>query len=262
MPTRRISSAVLSLFSQDWVQSGGFLRNVLALTTGTALSQAIMLLALPLLTRLYTPEDFGALAEFTVVSTTLCTLACMGYEPAIVLPRRESSAISLWVLCVINGLVISGICWLILAIWLDDIALILGDTAHPEWLNLIPLTLIIWAITVATTQWCTRHRHFANVSNGMVANRLATVSSQAIIGAVPGLSGPAGLIGGYIFGSMVGLGTLLRHIKKTSAHRAWKGVRLSRIAKLMAYYRHFPGFGLASNLMGAIVRGLPISALG
>lgn len=42
-----------------------FARNVAVLAGGTAVGQAIVVLASPILTRLYTPEDFGVLAVYT-----------------------------------------------------------------------------------------------------------------------------------------------------------------------------------------------------
>ena len=42
---------------------GGFVRSVAVLAGGTGLGQAVVVLASPLLTWIYTPEDFGTLAE-------------------------------------------------------------------------------------------------------------------------------------------------------------------------------------------------------
>jgi lipopolysaccharide exporter len=262
MPYRRKLSALQTLFSQGPLQPGGFFRNVLALTTGTALSQAIMLAALPLLTRLYTPSDFGVLAQFTVLSTILSTVACLGYEPAIVLPKRDRTALSLWVLCLVTGVLVSGLCWLVLALWPHEIASLMGNPELETWLNLIPLTLFIWAITVAATQWCTRQRQFAAVSTGMVWNRLTTVGSQSLLGIIPSVTGVAGLLAGFIVGSVYGLGVLLHKSRKNLRSADWQQLRLKRILMLAWYYRDFPGFGLASNLIGAVVRALPVFSLG
>ena len=45
-----------------------FRRNVLTLMTGTAIAQAMPIIISPILTRIYTPEDFGTSLEgFTVI---------------------------------------------------------------------------------------------------------------------------------------------------------------------------------------------------
>jgi len=44
-----------------------FSKNVLTLMTGTTIAQAIPIAITPILTRLYTPEDFGVFALFIVI---------------------------------------------------------------------------------------------------------------------------------------------------------------------------------------------------
>ena len=76
------------------VNFGGhsFLKNVVTLMSGTVVAQMLTVLASPVLSRLFTPEDFALLASFTSV-TSLCVVFCSGkYEVAILLPEKESDA--------------------------------------------------------------------------------------------------------------------------------------------------------------------------
>ena len=60
--------------------------------SGTVIAQMLTVLASPVLSRLFTPEDFALLASFTSV-TSLCVVFCSGkYEMAILLPEKESDA--------------------------------------------------------------------------------------------------------------------------------------------------------------------------
>ena len=69
-----------------------FLKNVVTLMSGTVIAQMLTVLASPVLSRLFTPEDFALLASFTSV-TSLCVVFCSGkYEMAILLPEKESDA--------------------------------------------------------------------------------------------------------------------------------------------------------------------------
>ncbi|MBC7345458.1 MAG: lipopolysaccharide biosynthesis protein, partial [Clostridia bacterium] len=47
------------------LSKSSFARNVAVLAGGTAVGQAIVVLASPILTRLYTPGDFGVLAVYS-----------------------------------------------------------------------------------------------------------------------------------------------------------------------------------------------------
>ena len=66
--------------------------------SGTAVAQLLLALAMPVLTRLYTPADYGALAVYSSMLTVLVVVASLRYEPAIPLPEDEMTAGSLLVL--------------------------------------------------------------------------------------------------------------------------------------------------------------------
>ncbi|MGD8894316.1 MAG: oligosaccharide flippase family protein, partial [Desulfobacterales bacterium] len=79
-----------------------FLKSVAILASGTALAQAIPILASPVLTRLYTPENFGVLALFMAIVSSISPAVCGKYEVAMVLPRSnrqgmELLGITLWI---------------------------------------------------------------------------------------------------------------------------------------------------------------------
>jgi O-antigen/teichoic acid export membrane protein len=57
--------------------STSFATDVLKLASGTTLTQIIVVLASPLLTRLYGPEAFGFLALFTSITSIIGVIACM-----------------------------------------------------------------------------------------------------------------------------------------------------------------------------------------
>ncbi|QLK87927.1 hypothetical protein E3U36_07160 [Arsenophonus endosymbiont of Aphis craccivora] len=65
-----------------------FARNVVTLMTGTTIAQAIPIAISPLLTRIYTPKDFGVLALFISIIAILGSIANARYELAIMLPEK------------------------------------------------------------------------------------------------------------------------------------------------------------------------------
>ncbi len=60
-----------------------FVRNVGVLTGGTFFAQALMAAALPILTRLYTPQDFSVLAIYIAVLSIIIGVANLGLNYAI-----------------------------------------------------------------------------------------------------------------------------------------------------------------------------------
>ncbi len=61
-----------------------FSRNVLTLMAGTTIAQAIPIGISPILTRLYTPSDFGVYALFLSIATIFGSIANGRYELKII----------------------------------------------------------------------------------------------------------------------------------------------------------------------------------
>src|SRR6056300_1116690 len=72
-----------------------FNRSVFTLMIGSTLAQAIPIAITPVLTRLYTPEDFGLLALFIAMISILSSIVNGQYEQAIILPKKEEDAINI-----------------------------------------------------------------------------------------------------------------------------------------------------------------------
>ena len=73
-----------------------FADNVLTLAGGTTIALGVTILASPITSRLFAPEAFGLAALFMSGATVAGLLACMRYEMAIVLPKNDEEAASLF----------------------------------------------------------------------------------------------------------------------------------------------------------------------
>ena len=71
-----------------------FLRGTGTLVLGNIVAQSIVLLAYPVLTRIYNPEEFGLLAVYTSITLIVGTVACGMYDSAIALPNTERETVS------------------------------------------------------------------------------------------------------------------------------------------------------------------------
>ena len=66
-----------------------FVRNVLTLITGTTIAQAIPIAIGPILTRIYTPEEFGLYGIFIAIVSIVSVVATARYELAIIQPKLD-----------------------------------------------------------------------------------------------------------------------------------------------------------------------------
>ena len=119
---------------KERLKQGSFVRNVLTLMTGTALAQALAVLASPVLTRLYRPEDFGILALFMSIVGILSVVACWRYETAIVLTEKDEDATNLLALSIMITIAMSLLTLIVVAIFRHSIAILLGAPEITFWL--------------------------------------------------------------------------------------------------------------------------------
>src|SRR5680860_1336201 len=122
---------------------GEFNRNVLTLMTGTGIAQVIPLAITPILTRIYSPEQFGVFALFIAIASSLSIVATGRYELAIMLPRKDTDAANITVLSMIINCFVSSLLFIIAWQFNDQITNLLGSRAISTWLYFVPLTVFL-----------------------------------------------------------------------------------------------------------------------
>jgi len=110
-----------------------FVRNVLTLTSGTALAQLIPLILAPFLSRIYDPEDFGRLALYLAIVQILGAISSGRYELAIMLPKKEKEGVQITLLSIVITIAVSLVS-LIVVLFFSDASRILQK---PIFLNLL-----------------------------------------------------------------------------------------------------------------------------
>ncbi len=94
-----------------------FTRHVLTLMTATAVAQAIPIAISPILTRIYTPEDFGL---YMSIAGTFAAVASARYESAIILPKKDEDALNIVFLSIGIALFLSTIVFIIIYIFNNE----------------------------------------------------------------------------------------------------------------------------------------------
>lgn len=74
-------------------------QNVAVMFSGNSVALILPFLLAPLITRIYTPEDFAGYEIFVRLLTLMIVLAGMRYEHAIIIPKEDSEAVAILRLC-------------------------------------------------------------------------------------------------------------------------------------------------------------------
>ena len=216
-----------------------FSRNVLTLMTGTTIAQTIPIAISPILTRIYTPEDFGVFALYMSIASMVAVVATGRYELAIMLPKKDEDAIQLVMLSILIAVCISFIIFLIVFILNKEITNMLGNPKISNWLYFVPLTVLLTGIYQSLNYWNNRNKEYKNLAISRVADTStnATVNLLGIFFKI----GASGLILGSIIGKIVGIFSLQRSRNMTTPV-------LYRKLKMIALARKYKKFPLINSL--------------
>jgi len=155
-----------------------FARGVSVLVGGTAGAQLLMVLASPMLTRLYTPDDFGLLAVLTALLAFLTVIASARYELAIPLPESDLDAANLTVLCFIMVVCTTLATCVIFLVWPHAIAEAINAPDLASYLWLMPLGVFFVGSYQVFNKWAVRGKHFTAIAKTRVYQALGTLSIQ------------------------------------------------------------------------------------
>jgi O-antigen/teichoic acid export membrane protein len=250
--------SALLLKMKRWLPEGAFARNVAVLAGGTAFAQALVVLTSPLLTRLYAPQDFGALMVYTSVLAVVMVLAALLYEMAIPLPEDEETAtnlLGLSLLCVTLVSVLTA-----LAVWAfgDWFAHRMNVPELRPWLWLLPASLFGGGVYLVLNSWALRKKAFTPIAHTKFTQSLALTATQ--IGLGFGKIGLAGLVIGDAIGRMAGSGTLARRgggvRREVFSQVTWDGMK-----GVAVRYRRFPLLTGPATLLNYLGLQVPVLLL-
>ncbi|HIG74256.1 MAG TPA: polysaccharide biosynthesis protein [Bacteroidetes bacterium] len=238
-----------------------FGRSVLALAGGGLAAQAVVFLARPVLTRMYSPEAWGEVGVFLALASGLSLLATLRYEDAILLPESDAAARPVLALTWGAALVVCGLAGLAV-LPREAIATALGVPGLAPWVPWIPLVALLYAYGNGAQAWMSREHAFTLVALAIATQSLATVGVQL------GAAGhPAGALlddgGGLVLGVTAGaIGFALVLAIPVLQRGALRDLSPTSVASAARRYARFPRLGLPATVLGQIGSRLPPLVLG
>ena len=226
--------------------------------TGTAIAQLIMFAMMPIVSRLFTPADFGIYGSFSAVLGVLTAVATLQYSQAVVLPKRQADAINLlWVtfLSIIFVVIISAA---VISVFPDATQRIIN--APNKWfLLLIILAVFVTGFNQSFQAWCIREKAFKSTSLSQIFRSVTAISIWIAAGFWH--MGALGLALGIVLADSVASLNLWKvtrkDLKENHAIVTWQ-----RVQKLAREYKDFPLFAAPQHVMNAVSQGLPVLLLG
>jgi O-antigen/teichoic acid export membrane protein len=226
-------------------------RAILTLLSGGGVALAVPLLLSPILSRAYTPSDFGDAALYIGLASSISTLATGRYESAVLLPRRNSHALHIVYLTAGLIIAVSIIC---------GFALIAmgGFIGMPNIYYTLPLAVLLISLLALLD----RHNNRLKNYRVMSAQRIVRVAVDGAVAVALGLLFKldiglvVALISGYTVSSILMLSVFY------AADRANRApISLQRIVVQARRYRAFPVYNMPHAFINSLSASFPVLLL-
>src|SRR5690554_58835 len=236
-------------------ESGNVFRGMITLVIGAGMARIIGLASIPILTRLYSPEDYGVLAIYTSIVAVLVPILTLRYVTAIPLPKTDAMAFNLFMLCAKLILVGTLLISLVLAFFGETVLgwFSMQEFAHLWWL--IAIGMMGTATYELFSLWATRKKDYKVIAKTQFTQSLTGNVVKIGLGLLS--LKPLGLVIGQLIAQSGGVGSLFKN-----AYQDFKKLYPSlsnKKQKLVAkYYQDFPWFRLPSQFLMALSTQAPI----
>ncbi len=230
-----------------------FFQSAGILVAGGVVGQAILVLIVPLLTRLYRPEDFGAFAFFSAILSVFLVISSLRYEMAIPLPRATSHAFVTFSLAVVINGIVSVSVGVVSSVFAEYVSRAIGFESASGLLFLLPCAIFAGGTYKALRFWALRHNRFPAIAWTKVYQSILNAVTQLLCGAIA--MGPLGLALGHSVGLFAGAFRLAKGLRYY--FQSYRRTLRLRIRIVLARYRRFPFFDVPAALINAIATQLP-----
>jgi len=231
---------------------GGVARNLVVVGSATAVGQGALVLAAPVLARLYDPQAFGLLSLYAAILSVLVAGSSLRYDLAIPISGDPEEAIHLLGLSVVIAAATSLVVAVVVVAWGSQLSTLLGATPLAPFLWLLPIGLIVSSVSQAVTSWAVYHRLFPRIGRLRATQGIGQAVCQTALGIAR--AGPIGLIVGDITGRVLGTEQLFRPLLG-----ALRSTRLT-VKTARSYARERWGFArvmTAASLLNALSLQVP-----
>lgn len=236
------------------LKRSNFLQNIIIVMSGTAIAQLIAYALSPIISRLFTPEDFGVFGSFSAIAGIVGSLITLDYSQASMLPKENHDAINLFCLAILSTLIIASIVTTI-SIIKPSIFYNLTRTRGLGPLALFFFTLIITGINDASQAWAVRSKAFKRTSLSQIIRSIGSSGSRIIFGIFK--AGSLGLITSNILANFLASINLVQ-VTLLSLRLFKNNISLEKIKSLAKEYIDFPLYSASQNFVNSISSGLPV----
>ncbi|MBF4606175.1 lipopolysaccharide biosynthesis protein [Curtobacterium sp. VKM Ac-1393] len=228
---------------------------IATILVGTVFGQGLVVAISPLLTRLYTPSDFGTLAVVTAVASILGAGATLGTDRAVLVAHDTVTTRSLVVLGLLATLAVgagtAGVTW---ALREDAARWFTAPALEDLWWTIPVTVVVVGAQRIASAVLARRQQH-----RSIAVRNACQGIGQSVWNLAMAAAGPIGLVGGLAVGRIAALLGMARLRRTTGAPLSAR--TLSAAARHHRRFLVITPWSSMLNVIGQQAPGLLIAAV-
>ena len=234
-----------------------FLKSAFVLISGTAIGQVIPVITAPIVTRIYTPQDYGLFGIFLLLSSVIGVVTTMQIENAIMIEKDDLAANSVLQLCIFLSIVASVFSLLLMLLFHTAIIRYFKTPELTIYLYLLPLTVLMTGITNSLSAWGNRLLMYKSISMQRIITAIVTPVTSIIVGLL--FKSVAGLFLGMLLGQFIGVMLLSRAYLAAAKYAV---IPLREMLRTFKRHSAFPKFNFPSEFINLVIAQFPAFILG
>lgn len=214
-----------------------FIKNIIMLTSGTAIAQVLTMLISPIITRVYSPNDYGVLTIYTATLGTISLIGALSYDSAIPIAENDKKAINVLALSNIILFLCTFILILILFFYGENILKLFNAEILIENKYYMVIGFLVTGLYTILTNWALRKKDFQSITKTKLSQSILGNLTKLLLGYIS--FGNIGLIIGTILGQSAGITTLIKSLLKSNRN-LFKYINLNECIWSLKRYKNFP----------------------
>ncbi len=229
----------------------------MTLMSGTMISQVIALFLSPILTRIYTPEDYGLLGVYASVVSIISVIGSLKYDAALLLPKKDTNALKLYQICYRILLVLVSVIFLLLILFYNQFLEFLNASSLGVFILLSGVSILFLGSFHINNNLLNRFKRYRGLAVTKVSRTTGTSFGQLGFG-IMGV-GFTGLIFGRLVGEGLGMFFSRFYLAKTPRFKNAKNdiSESDSYLELAKRYKDFPKITAPHALTNASASSLP-----
>ncbi len=234
---------------KKYIGGSQYKKNVLIMIVGRTVAQAIPILLTPLLTKIYTPADFGVFAVFSTIVSIISMLSNGRYPLAIILPKDEKKSSKIFFLASILTTITVIISGILMFVFKKEIFSMLNSEILGKYVLIITLNILAVGFYENLYYYALRLKAFRVLTTNVIVQSLILISSRIILGYL-GFT-EFGLLVSYLLGySFTSISMAIR--LNVPFRELFTELNLKDYLKLMKEYYKFPKYSLLADTLSSL----------